>query len=179
MFTYKKNHNKGFSLLEILLVLAIAAALVIGAFVIYPKAQSSQRVQLESYNISTIQSGIKSLYTSVSNYNGLTNQVALNADIFPENMVDGTTVRNSFKGVVNVLSGSTGPSGVAGSSFIIQYMNVPAAECVKLISAVGSNFYIIQVTGTPVKSATVPLDVATTTSACRNATTNTIVFTSL
>lgn len=39
-----KKHKKGFSLLEIILVLAIAAAIVVSAFIIYPKVQSYNRV---------------------------------------------------------------------------------------------------------------------------------------
>ncbi|HCJ8469485.1 TPA: prepilin-type N-terminal cleavage/methylation domain-containing protein [Escherichia coli] len=50
----KNKKCKGFSLLEILLVLAIAAALVIGAFIIYPKIQASVRVDAETKNLATI-----------------------------------------------------------------------------------------------------------------------------
>ena len=35
--------KKGFSLLELLLVLGIIAALVVAAFIVYPKVQASQR----------------------------------------------------------------------------------------------------------------------------------------
>ena len=86
----KNRKNKGFSLLEILLVLAIAAALVIGAFIVYPKVQAGARADAESKNISTIVAGIKSLYTSSSTYTGLTNAVAANAKIFPDNMLNGS-----------------------------------------------------------------------------------------
>ncbi|EOZ4665291.1 prepilin-type N-terminal cleavage/methylation domain-containing protein, partial [Enterobacter asburiae] len=39
--------KKGFSLLELLLVLGIIAALVVAAFIVYPKVQASQRSQAE------------------------------------------------------------------------------------------------------------------------------------
>jgi prepilin-type N-terminal cleavage/methylation domain-containing protein len=51
--------KKGFSLLELLLVLGIIAALVVAAFIVYPKVQASQRAQAESNNIATIQAGVK------------------------------------------------------------------------------------------------------------------------
>jgi prepilin-type N-terminal cleavage/methylation domain-containing protein len=51
--------KKGFSLLELLLVLGIIAALVVAAFIVYPKVQASQRSQAESNNIATIQAGVK------------------------------------------------------------------------------------------------------------------------
>jgi prepilin-type N-terminal cleavage/methylation domain-containing protein len=65
--------KKGFSLLELLLVLGIIAALVVAAFIVYPKVQASQRAQAESNNIATIQAGVKALYTSASSFTGLTN----------------------------------------------------------------------------------------------------------
>lgn len=44
----KRKSKKGFSLLELLLVLGIIAALVVAAFIVYPKVQASQRAQAES-----------------------------------------------------------------------------------------------------------------------------------
>ena len=66
-----KKSKKGFSLLELLLVLGIIAALVVAAFIVYPKVQASQRAQAESNNIATIQAGVKALYTSASSYDKL------------------------------------------------------------------------------------------------------------
>ena len=80
------KNKKGFSLLELLLVLGIIAALVVAAFIVYPKVQASQRAQAESNNIATIQAGVKALYTSASSFTGLTNTVAVQAKIFPDNM---------------------------------------------------------------------------------------------
>lgn len=109
----KRKSKKGFSLLELLLVLGIVAALVVAAFIVYPKVQASQRAQAESNNIATIQAGVKALYTSASSFTGLTNTVAVQAKIFPDNMLSGTgnTAKpiNAFKG--NVTSYRTIISG--------------------------------------------------------------------
>ncbi|EIC2930321.1 prepilin-type N-terminal cleavage/methylation domain-containing protein, partial [Salmonella enterica] len=130
----KRKSKKGFSLLELLLVLGIIAALVVAAFIVYPKVQASQRAQAESNNIATIQAGVKALYTSASSFTGLTNTVAVQAKIFPDNMLSGTGNAakpiNTFKGNVTLAAAATGPSSAAGSSFTITYDNVPAAECV-------------------------------------------------
>ena len=40
----------------------VAAGLVIGAFMVYPKVQMSQKIDKESKNITAIQAGVKSLY---------------------------------------------------------------------------------------------------------------------
>ena len=180
----RNKKQKGFSLLELLLVLGIIAALVVGAFIVYPKVQASQRAEAESKNIATIQAGVKSLYTSASSYSGLTNTVAVSAKIFPDNMLSGsgtTTVVNTFKGPVTVAEATTGPSATAGSSFTITYGDVPAAECTKIVTAAAGNFYAAGVgTAGNVKAAGGVLDVAKTATQCNTGgNSNTLIFTSL
>lgn len=178
-----KKSKKGFSLLKLLLVLGIIAALVVAAFIVYPKVQASQRAQAESNNIATIQAGVKALYTSASSFTGLTNAVAVQAKIFPDNMLSGAGNAakpiNTFKGNVTLAAAKTGPSSVDGSSFTITYDNVPAAECVKITTAAAGNFYITHVGDKVVKAAGGTLDVAATAAACSNATNNKLVFTSI
>ncbi len=178
------KNKKGFSLLELLLVLGIIAALVVAAFIVYPKVQASQRAQAESNNIATIQAGVKALYTSASSFTGLTNSVAVQAKIFPDNMLSGSGSAakpiNAFKGNVTLAADKTGPSGADGSSFTITYSNVPAAECTKIITAAG-NFYTAGVgTAGNVKAAGEVLDVAKTATQCESGgNSNTLIFTSI
>lgn len=180
-----KKSKKGFSLLELLLVLGIIAALVVAAFIVYPKVQASQRAQAESNNIATIQAGVKALYTSASSFTGLNNSVAVQAKIFPDNMLSGSGSAakpiNAFKGNVVVASADTGPSAATGSSFTITYKNVPAAECTKIITAAAGNFYTAGVgTVGNVKPAGGVLDVAGTAKQCQNGgNDNTLIFTSI
>lgn len=178
----KRKSKKAFSLLELLLDLGIIAALVVAAFIVYPKVQALQRAQAESNNIATIQAGVKALYTSASSFTGLTNTVAVQAKIFPDNMLSGSGTAAkpiNVKGNVTLAATATGPSSAAGSSFTITYDNVPAAECVKIATAAAGNFYITTVGTKVVKAAGGTLDVAATAAACTNATSNTLVFTSI
>ena len=183
-----KKSKKGFSLLELLLVLGIIAALVVAAFIVYPKVQASQRAKAESNNIATIQAGVKALYTSASSFTGLTNTVAVQAKIFPDNMLvgSGSSAKpvNAFKGDVTLASANSGPSAAQGSSFTITYSNVPAAECTKIITAVAGNFYAVgagDVGGEgSLKAAGEVLNVARTAMQCQSGgNSNTLVFTSL
>ncbi|MGA3808945.1 type 4 pilus major pilin [Escherichia coli] len=182
-----KHNKEGFSLLELLLVLGIIAALVVAAFIVYPKVQASQRAQAESNNIAAIQAGVKALYTSASSFTGLTNSVAVQAKIFPDNMLSGSGSAakpiNAFKGNVTLAADKTGPSGADGSAFIIIYSNVPAAECTKIITAVAGNFYEAGVRNLGdgnVKTAGGVLDVAKTAMLCQNdGNSNTLVFSSI
>ncbi|GKL32373.1 hypothetical protein NUBL12144_51400 [Klebsiella pneumoniae] len=86
---------------------------------------------------------------------------------------------NAFKGNVTLAATATGPSLATGSSFTITYDNVPAAECVKIATAAAGNFYIAKVNSKIVKAADGTLDVAATAAACVNATSNSLIFTSI
>ncbi|MDY4379104.1 type 4 pilus major pilin [Pectobacterium brasiliense] len=142
----KRKYRKGFSLLELLLVLGIVAGLVVSAFIVYPKVQAAQRVEMESKNIAAIQAGVKALYASAPDYSGLNNTVALNASIFPDSMLSGEgderTVVNSFKGDVELVASGINQNGniIADAAFSITYYGVPSAECIRLIYAVRNNF---------------------------------------
>ncbi|HAT7491864.1 TPA: prepilin-type N-terminal cleavage/methylation domain-containing protein [Raoultella ornithinolytica] len=180
-----EKSKKGFSLLELLLVLGIIAALVVAAFIVYPKVQASQRAQAESNNIATIQAGVKALFTSASSFTGLTNSVAVQAKIFPDNMLSGSGSAakpiNAFKGNVTLAAANTGPSAATASSFTITYENVPASECTKIITAAAGNFYTAGVgTAGNVKAAGGVLNVASASTECdKGGNNNTLIFTSI
>ena len=186
MKNLRSQNKKGFSLIELLLVLGIIAALAITAFMIYPKVSSSNNAQTESSNINTIKASVGSLYSSSPDYNGLTTAVGISSKVFPDTMVNtaGTAALNTFKGAVTLATSTDSPSGAADSAFTITYNSVPSAECVKIVSAVASNFYKVTVGGTVVKTTTAgsagtaAVNVATLTTACAKAN-SVLVFTSL
>ena len=183
MKNLKKQSKKGFSLIELLLVLGIIAALAIVAFIIYPKVSAANKAQTEASNINTIKAAINSLYASAPDYSGLDTTTALNADVFPSTMVssDGSSASNTFKGTVTVAASDDAPSGASNSSFTITYNGVPTTECVKIVSAVAGSFYEVTVgagssgssssgstSGTVVKSSSTALDVSDLASACES-----------
>lgn len=146
---FKMKKGKGFSLLELLLVLGIIAALIVAAFIVYPKVRTSQAVDAEAKNIATIRSGILALYASQATIAGnINNTIAINANIFPENMLQKSG--NTVTGVVNSFGGKVTLSATNWVSFgkvvaNVQYDNVPKDVCVKLITAVGPTMEIIAV----------------------------------
>lgn len=142
--------NKGFTLTEILLVLVIAAAIVISAFIIYPKVQSSQKVNVEIANLSALTSGIRHLYAGQANYSNISATIVLNAGIVPNNMLPTNPglkghLYNSWNGEVLIWP-ATKPGSTTGSLFYLLYTGVPKKECIDLLTRVAGNdtyFFII------------------------------------
>lgn len=158
----KTKSKKGFSLLEILLVLGIIASLIVAAFIVYPKIQSSQRAEMEAKNISTIISGVRSLYAGKQNFIGLNNTVAINADIIPVSMLpdktSSSTIVNQFKGNVRLYVSNFGIGGVPNSSFTLIYSDIPAEECIKILTTVTGDMGGVSINSNRVKEIGDPIN---------------------
>jgi len=202
MQNFKSNKQaKGFSLLELMLVLA--AIVFLGALAIqqYNKYRVNQTATEEAQNLASAAAATKALYTR-GDYSTLSPDVASKAKFFPDNMVvGGTTINNQWNGAVvlgpitnTVAVGGTVPATVtAGASsnpvagnqnrfFGISYAGVPSDVCVKLAGAAGPTFDKIGIGGTLVKN-TVPgaatqvlLNEATVATACATAATANMTF---
>lgn len=176
----KNKKRKGFSLLELLLVMGIIAALIVAAFIVYPKVRNAQAIDAEAKNIATIRSGILALYASQATVSGnLSNSIAIQAKIFPDNMLvknpsPGNDIVNSFGGRVTLVT-----SAWYGKTLVtMQYNNVPTELCTKLITAVGSNMFLITAGGYWAlnESVGVPYSVANVSKACGQITDNNTVI---
>lgn len=143
------RNKKGFSLIELLLILAIVAALAVAAFIVYPKVQAARAAEQEAKIITSAVASIKALYSS-RDYRTVTSDVAANADVFPSEMVmaDGT-LQNKWGGTIVVSPstgiGSQGSSGSTRRYFRIVYRNVPPAVCQKLVGLVEPYFVVMRV----------------------------------
>jgi len=149
LISLRNKRNKGFSLLEILLVLAIAASVVAAAFVVYPKAQTALTINKEAKNIAMAQAGIRSMYSSVADYSGLTTELIASADIFPEDMIreDSYGMRkivNYFGGDV-IITPTSGISGKANSAYNIKYFGLQTEECIKLGTSTIRNVSMLKI----------------------------------
>lgn len=135
-----ERKRKGFSLLELLLVMGIIAALIVAAFIVYPKVQSYRNVKIESNNISSLKAEVSALYASVASdlpKDANLNSIMIQAKVIPASMrYNSLRLRNVWGGDVYV-----GTYNIANAvSFAIQYNHVPRDECAKLVMQTATGF---------------------------------------
>lgn len=132
-----RKTQKGFSLVELMLVLAIAGSIMISSFIIYPKVQQSQQQQNDDYasyiseDIINIQNKVQTLMKDKPSYTGL-------KFIAPKDFTENSEY-------VKVEPSENGPAGTEGSAFNIIYSGLSKNECLKALTDVSSKFYTINV----------------------------------
>lgn len=150
---------RGFTLIEILLVIGFISGAMVLAFVTYPKVQATNRANVEAQHIITISGGIKNLYSTARNFSSLNNMTLIKAGVIPDDMqVTGSTVSNVWSGTVSV----QGDSSASNLRYKIVYTDVPSSECNKLATGVSTNFLQVHVNSTTVRdvsSATTQKDI--------------------
>lgn len=175
---YIQKSKNGFSLLELLLVLGIIAALIVAAFIVFPKVQSEQRANQTIQDIAAIDASIKSLYASKAGYDGISTKVLINANVFPDTMT--TTVEgqayNIFKGRINVSE----VTNLSRPAYQISFYGIPPTECSKIVSGLWGRFFQIEIisgSGMNVKSYDgQTMKLSTITKQCNNSDSATLMF---
>lgn len=159
MFNITKRKKKGFSLLELLLVFGIIAALIVGVFMIYPKISSGQKIDSDIKILGTLNAGIKNLYAGQADFTGLSVDAVIKSKIVPEDIVDDGLIWDSWG--ANVLI-----EPYYDGSFYIGFENVSVDACPKFVTQAGASFFKIVVGSREVKNTNQDLDMATLANAC-------------
>lgn len=142
------KNKKGYSLLELILVLGIIAALIVAAFIIYPKVSSSMRVNKELKNISFVIDGLANIYKGRTDLKDVSTIVAINAKLVPDDMlIPGNTAyfKNVWGGMVNIgaNSSTTGSTTYWDTIELYEY-SIPSSDCAKFVKAFYDEFALRQ-----------------------------------
>lgn len=148
------RRSRGFSLVEILLVLGLLAVFLAAVFVTYPQVRGRNYVNIEQQRLLRTLAVVKNLYATKQTYDNLTTDVANQAKAFmPEanagNYGPGQTIINVWGGEIEVSQHATNPAWLE-----IRYAGIPADACVQLATGVTvNNFKALAIDGTVVWQA--------------------------
>ncbi len=126
-----RDAQAGLTLVETLIAVVIGIIILVGAFMVAGQVLATNRLSNTETDIASLESGVKQLYSGQGSYNGLTNQVAQNAGIFPESMIGTGTPVDAWQGAVTLEPGSS-VSADFGGDFAIQFAEVSQSACIKL-----------------------------------------------
>lgn len=175
-YVKNKKREKGFSLLELLLVMGVIAAMIIAAFIIHPKVMTHTRVNNELRNISTILNGIKALYSGSPDLTGFSNSVASKAKILPENMLvkgSANTFKNSWQGSFYMTLNSNikaANGNIIWNAVAISTGGIPSSDCLRLSNELyrvyGKDLDFMTVNGQSAYSGSVSFDLGNVAQLC-------------
>jgi prepilin-type N-terminal cleavage/methylation domain-containing protein len=166
-----RKKQAGFTLVELVVVLAIIVGAIGAIIARQMSASQSSRVQSEAGNLQAIVGKINSTFAGRSSYAGATTSFLLAQGAFPTSMVNGTSVVNGWNGSVTVAPGT------GNTTVDITYAGVPSAACLELVSNTSRSYRTVTVGSTVVKSATqTEADLSATQTACSAAATASITF---
>lgn len=126
----KKKFQKGLSLIEASMVLALSAIVVSGVMYYYQSASDNNKTQNTVSELMSIVSAVNGLYAGQQNYSGLTKEVLYNTSAVPENYKNTQTgdITHPFGDKIEV-----GPVVQAGENgYYVLLRQIPKAACINL-----------------------------------------------
>ena len=137
-------HSKGFSLVEILIVLGVIAIITIGAFMIYPRVVNARDGENQAANIRTLHASISTALNGKSLF-GVSSAALIAADIASDEEFNSPWSPIGFHPTKNGYA-CTASAGCNGYS--LRYDNVPAGACIALVQAIAPTSTKTRVQGT-------------------------------
>lgn len=140
----KPKNNRGFSLVEILIVLGVLAIMMVAAFLIYPKISVARDAERQATNLRVIHATISQVFPNHSLF-GLTTESLISSGILSEETL------TSPWGVIGfhpTKDGHACTSAAGCTGFSLRYDNLEAAQCVALAQAVAPYVNKLRVQGT-------------------------------
>lgn len=128
LYLNSKSKFKGFSLLELLLVMGSFAAIVAIGFWIYSLAAERQRINTAQKQLASIQKGMNDILVAASNIDEA-RAMLLQGKSLPSNMISGNNLVNPWSGKITIT-----PRNGSDTFYDVSYYNVPTPSCIDLVN---------------------------------------------
>ncbi len=124
-----KKEEKGLSLIESAMVLALAATVTAGVMFYYQSASDSNKTQSAISEVMSATSAINGLYIGQNGYTGLNANVLKNSSAIPDNYKKGAGISNPFGGDLNV---NAADNANTAFGYYIELTKLPKSACISL-----------------------------------------------
>lgn len=145
-----KKKQQGFTLIEMAIVLVLAAAVVYGIFAAMKVVGTRTTNNQEVKNATMIAADLKTKFGGQLSYSGLTNSTAIQINAIPKGMIQGANIVTGWGTTLAITASNV--NGTANDGFALTY-EVPADSCSDFISAVEGAFTKITIGTNVVKNA--------------------------
>lgn len=127
----RKKLEKGLSLIEASMVLALSAIVVSGVMFYYQSASDSNKTQSTISEVMSTIAAVNGLYVGQASYNGLNNGVLWNSSAIPQTY-KGTSpdITNPFGGKLTIQPGT----GNNANKYSLSLSGIPRSACVNIAS---------------------------------------------
>ena len=144
--------RRGFTLIEILLVVGFIAIAGLVVYSIYNKAQTTNLANLEADKFNVMLAGVKTLYGGRNNVDGLTPALLVSSGIVSKEELtapNSNLFRTSWGETMTVAQEAVGSRWIT-----FTYNDVPSEICIKLVNSISLNAMFITVGTTNLKDET-------------------------
>lgn len=169
-----KRFNNGFSLLELLLVVAISVILILSGIFIYRNIQRNIRIDESITLLHVLKQNAHILFRDQGTYGGTNfdmEPALIASGAVPNDYIATSTIRSPYNSDVNVVSDAT------GLNFIVTFTNAPQADCInvgKVIDDADPDLEMVVINGTDILPENV--NVGSVTAECQPGNANIIAW---
>lgn len=145
---YGGSKQKGITLIELAISLAIVGAILFGVFYFVSVTQKKRIVTTEAQYLNMMASDLRTKFTGAASFAGISAANLIKLDIAPAPLITNTTMRSGFSTSITI--GSTNVNGAPDDGFEFTYQ-VPSKSCADFVAATEAAFARVTIAGTVVK----------------------------
>lgn len=159
--------QRGFTLMEMLLVIAIIGAFVYFMFNLFGESKDSASAIRTANRVANIIADTTDLLSGQATTAACVTATVISNGAIPDEMVSGSTIKNSYGGDVTLASG--GVAGGTANACLLTFEDVPQDDCSRIVRRTEQLADRITVAGTHVKTIARDLDIASLGTQCSSA----------